>query len=104
GLLLAIGFLHREFTIFAIPALVLVMAGERTLFTRATLERLLTVLVAAAAVWIVIDQLKGTLDVYGPTTGRPENASLSVEIQVVLQRLCFRPAELWPRVRSMFVD
>lgn len=104
GLVLAVGFLHREFTIFAVPALVLVMAGERTLLTRTTLERLLTVVLVAVAVWIVVDQLKARVDVYGPTTGRLENASLSLEMRVVLQRICFQPGELWSRLRSMLVD
>jgi len=104
GLVLAIGFLHREFTIFAIPALVLVMAGEGTLFTRATVERLVTVLLVAAAVWIVVDQLKARVDVYGPTTGHPENASLSVEMQAILQRVCLQPQKLLASARSMFMD
>lgn len=104
GLLLAIGFLHREFTIFAVPALVFVLAGERTLFTRATLERALTVGLLAAGVWIVVDQLKARVDVYGPRTGPLENASLGVELQVLVQRLCFQPRALWGNIRSMLVD
>lgn len=104
GLVLSIGVLHREFTIFAVPALFLVLAAEGSLFTRATLERVMTTIVVIVGVWLVVDLLKAGVDVYGPTTGRPENSPLNLEMQAMLHRLCLQPVEILARARSMFVD
>ena len=104
GLVLAIGVLHREFTIFAIPALLAVMALEGSLFTRTTLERALTALVTIISVWIVVDLLKTKVDVYGPATGRLENGPLSLEIQSMLGRVCVEPRALFAHLRSLVVD
>src|SRR5205807_553965 len=54
GVLLTLGTLHREFTVFAVPALLVAMAMDRSLFTRRTLEWATTALVAVAAVWFVV--------------------------------------------------
>lgn len=104
GLVLSIGFLHREFTIFAVPALFLVLAAEGSLFTRVTLERVMTTIVVIVGVWLVVDLLKTRVDVYGPTTGRLENAPLNLEVQAMLHRLCLQPVEILARARSMLVD
>lgn len=104
GLVLAIGALHREFTILAVPALIAVMALDRSLFTRKTIERATTMLLAAIGVWIVVDLLKTKVDVYGPRTGALENGPLSLQLQSVMNRICLQPRELVAHVRSMFVD
>src|SRR5438309_885545 len=43
GAVLGVGFLHREFTIFAVPALLIVEALEGSLVTRAALGRLVRI-------------------------------------------------------------
>src|SRR5207244_1680217 len=58
GAVLGVGFLHREFTIFAVPAFLVVQAVEGTLLTRATLARLVRVAVSFGVIWIVVDVLK----------------------------------------------
>jgi hypothetical protein len=104
GIVLAIGFFHREFTIFAVPALAVVMLADRTLFTRATAERVLTMALTIAGVLIVLEFLKGTVDVYGPPTGVHENGPLGLQLESLASRMCFEPAELMKRVRSLFAD
>lgn len=104
GVVLTIGFLHREFTAYALPALAVVMLFERTLFTRQTLERLLTVIVVGAGIWTAVDVLKGRVDVLGPSSGPIENAPLSAQMELVAQHLCFEPRMLAARFRSLWGD
>jgi hypothetical protein len=58
GALLAFGFMHREFTIFALPALVIVEALRGELFTRTAVARAPWIAAGFALVWLVVDDLK----------------------------------------------
>jgi hypothetical protein len=58
GLVLAVAFLHREFTIFVLPALVLVEAGRAELWSRANALRAARALAGFALVWLVVDDAK----------------------------------------------
>ena len=58
GLVLAIAFFHREFTIFVLPALVLVEARRADFWSRSTVVRAAWVLAGFALVWLVVDDLK----------------------------------------------
>jgi hypothetical protein len=80
------------------------MALDRTLFTRRTFERATTLVVAAAAVWIVVDVLKMNVDVYGLRTGPIENGPLTLEMQSMADRMCFAPAEVAGRFGSGLFD
>lgn len=104
GLVFAIGFLHREFTLFAIPALIAVMVLDRSLFAKQTLERAMTMVLPMVGVWTIVDFVKTRVDVYGPRTGPIENGPLSLQIQSVLNRVCVDPRELAAHARSMFID
>jgi hypothetical protein len=80
------------------------MALERTLFTRATLERALTVVVVCAIVWVGVEVAKGSVDVLGPTSGTIENAPLSAQMDVISGQVCVDSATLPGRVRSLWID
>src|SRR4051812_14617649 len=68
GLVLGIGFLQREFTIYALIALLAVEAFQRSLFTRAGLRRRWTMFRTAAEVWLVVQWLKQYSSAAGPGT------------------------------------
>jgi hypothetical protein len=94
GALLALGFLHREFTIFVLPALVLVEAASGTLRDRANLGRAARMLGGFAAVWLAVNALKQY----------QAGASLGLQTASLAGQMCFAPGELGPRVASIFAD
>jgi hypothetical protein len=104
GAALGVGFLHREFTIFALPALLLVQAFEGTLMTRATLGRLVRVAISFAIVWAAVDVLKRHLNSSGPSAGAIQAAPLTLQMQTVMGKLCLAPREVVSRLDSFFVD
>jgi hypothetical protein len=58
GLVLALAYLHREFTIFAVPALLLADWRAWTASVRASAGRAARIAAAFAAVWVVVGALK----------------------------------------------
>lgn len=81
GLVLGAGFLHREFTIFAILG---VAAGTWRETGRPNLARGTRAARAAcafAAVWLIIDQLKRRINILGPPGGAIETAPLTLQFQ-----------------------
>jgi len=104
GIVLTIGFLHREFTAYALPALAVAMALEGTLLTRQTFERVLTVVVVFALIWVGVEVAKSRVDVFGPSTGPVENAPLATQLESVAAHVCFDPATFPARVGSLWND
>jgi len=102
GIVLGVGFLHREFTIFAVPALLVVMALEHSLWTRTSLENVLAALAAFVAVWTVVDIAKAHVDVFGPTTGQVETGPLTLQLSSLASRICFEPAGVAARLQSLW--
>jgi hypothetical protein len=89
GALLAIGFLHREFTMYAVPALALVHALDGSLFTRAALAWAARALAGFAAVWVALDYLRLHL----------EGLSLILQAQMLGRHACVEIAQLPARFR-----
>ena len=58
GALLAFGFLHREFTMYALPALALVELADRSSWTANTLKRVALGAGGFALVWLILDDAK----------------------------------------------
>ena len=58
GAVLAVGFLHREFTIFALPALVIVEAASGELWDRANLRRAAWAAAGFVVVWLIVYVLR----------------------------------------------
>ncbi len=100
GSLLAIGFLNREFVLYAVPVLLAGQAWSGTLFTRSRVRAWLFALVAFLAVWQGIRALEPLSDVMGPgTRGAAAMAARGSQIENLSQRLQVDvrglPARVW---------
>jgi hypothetical protein len=90
GLVLGVGFLNREFTMYGFFALVVVEAVDRTLLTAASLRRYALAIGVAVAVWFVFLGLKQISSAAGPGT-TVENLShqlASNDLAQVTGRFC----------------
>jgi hypothetical protein len=94
GAVLAVGFLHREFTIFAIPALVLVEAASGFLWDRANLRRAGWMGAGFVLVWIVVDAIK----LY------QAGLSLGLQASSLAGQMCTAPGELAGRAATVFTQ
>jgi hypothetical protein len=88
GLIFAIAFLQREFTIFAPVALVLVAAAAGDLFVRENLRRSLAALASAAAVYLAVTAAKPYASAFGPDTSIAELHAPPNNVLDVLRRIC----------------
>lgn len=104
GAVLGVGFLHREFTIFALPALLVAQALDGTLMKRETWSRFDRAAASFAVVWLVVDVLKLQVNGSGPRVGDLQTGPLTLQMQMLVDRLCFSPQELLARFKSFFVD
>jgi hypothetical protein len=93
GALLALGYLHREFAIFAVPALMLTERAWRTFWTRTTIVHLSRVAAGFALVYLVVDDLKMHL------TG----ATLALQAVSLRGNMCFDEG-WWLRLRALAGD
>jgi hypothetical protein len=92
GAVLAVGFLHREFTMYALPALAVVYASDGSLFTREIVRWTARALGGFAAVWVALDYLRLHL----------EGLSLILQAQMLGRHACFEMAQLPARLRYIF--
>ena len=92
GVILGIGFLHREFTVYALAALLVIDTFDRTLFTRAGLARRGTQVVAAAAIWVGVQFLARFSSTSGPGTSFASLDGASNNILELVSRTCISPA------------
>jgi hypothetical protein len=91
GLIFGVGFLHREFTLYGMAALVVVWAAERTLFTRVALRRAAIVLVTAACVWIAVQRLDRYSSAAGPGTTTADLGTAPNNLRELAARTCIAP-------------
>jgi hypothetical protein len=105
GLVLGVGFLNREFTIYGAVALLLLEAARRTLWTREALRRYGTAFATAAAVWIVILVLRHFSSAAGPGTSTADLASTLAanNLQQVAERLCVNARAITAGMRQLFM-
>ena len=68
GVILALGFLHREFAAYGLGALLLIEAADGSLFSRVACQRKLVAVISFGAVWQVVQVLKPYTSVLGPGT------------------------------------
>jgi hypothetical protein len=78
GALLAFGFLHREFTIFALPAVVFVEAASGELWNWGSIRRAAWVAAGFGLVWLIVDDLKMHLS----------GAPLALQVVSLGQQVC----------------
>jgi hypothetical protein len=93
GALLAIGYLHREFVIFAVPALILAEGAYRSLWTRATVRYAAKAAFGFALVYLVVDDLKMHLS----------GGTLALQTASLRGQMCF-DAGWGLRVRALLTD
>lgn len=104
GLVLGLGFLNREFTIYGAVALIVLDAYDRTLFSREGILKYGKAFGAAGVVWIAIALLRPLSSAAGPGTSV---ADLSTHLAAnnlaqVLERLCFDPRAIASGIGRIF--
>lgn len=92
GAVLGVGFLHREFTVYAIPALAIVEARRASLWTRDGWRRVALAAAGFAVVWLLVDDLRMHL------SGEP----LALQAASLRGQMCFAPHELGARAAAVF--
>lgn len=105
GSLLAIGFLNREFVIYAVPVLLAGQAWSRTLFRASTIRAWMFALIAFLATWQGVRALEPLADVMGPgTRGAAAMATRGSQVENLSQRLDVDvrglPARTWTVVTT----
>jgi hypothetical protein len=102
GGVLAIGFMQREFTAYAVPALVAAdLAADRGV-RRGTIRKWLLALVMFFAVWEGIQALQPYTDLMGPgTRGRLYGGFAGSQLDNLLTRAGVAPSELGSRLDAM---
>lgn len=104
GLVLGIGFLNREFTIYGAAALMFLDAARRVLLTREGLRRYATAFAAAALVWVVFLVLRHFSSAAGPGTSTADLATSLAgnNLLQVVERLCLDPRAITTGAGQLF--
>lgn len=100
GLIVGIGFLQREFTIYAPLALLIVGAVTGRLFTRDGVGRAFAAARVAVEVWLVVWVLKTYSSAAGPGTTLADVPAAN-NVGNLIQRLCFDPLAVGGGVRTL---
>jgi hypothetical protein len=102
GLVLGVGFLNREFTIYAVPVLLLGEVWSRTIWTRARVRFWIVAAAATLATWQGIQGLKPYSDMMGPgTRGLLVGGEAGSQVGNISDRVAIVPAELPGRLGAM---
>jgi hypothetical protein len=105
GATLGVGFLNREFTIFAVPALLAVQLATASLFTKERLRMWLFAAVAFFAVTQSVEALKPHADLFGPgTRGQLARGSAGSVVNNLRDRMAIDTADLPRRAWRMATD
>src|SRR3954451_13498059 len=93
GVILGIGFLNREFTIYGLAALLVIEAAHGVLFTREGLLRRARMFRTAAEVWLVVTWMRQFSSVQGPGTSLADlhTGEAHDNLRELLQRICIDP-------------
>jgi hypothetical protein len=94
GVVLGLGFLNREFTIYGFAALVAVEAVRGSLFTREGIRLRLKTLRTAAEVWLFIYFIRRFSSGAGPGTTLADVYKPQDNIAELVARTCFEPGML----------
>jgi hypothetical protein len=100
GLILGVGFLNREFTIYGLAALLTLEAAHGVLFTREGIVRRLRMLRTTAEVWLLVTWLKQYSSAAGPGTSLADlYVATPDNVRELLNRVCIdprtMPAAVW---------
>jgi hypothetical protein len=100
GALFCVSYLHRELTLFVLPALVIVWLLGRPAPDAAAGRYLAKAVLAFAAVWIGVAELTRRINTLGPPGGLFAPGSLRAQSEMVVQRLSFDPAAYLARLAA----
>src|SRR5437867_2842602 len=89
GAIFAVGFMQREFTLYALLGFVLIAAITGQLFTREALRRALLGLRSAAEVWLVVTVARQYSSAAGPGTSIADVRAPANNVLELLTRICF---------------
>lgn len=104
GFFFGLGFLQREFTLYAFAALLLLEALRGQLFTREGLRLRLTTFRTAAEVWLVIQFLKQYSSAAGPGTSIADLPRASNNVVELASRICTDLGTLPGGMLKLFTD
>jgi hypothetical protein len=104
GALFAIGYLHREFVAFALPALILVYIVERPTLGRSVTVYAGKAVAAFAAVWLAVAALTTRINTLGPAGGEFSPGSLVAQSQLLTMRLAWDGSAYIARLRALLHD
>lgn len=88
GVILAVGFLHREFTVYGLMAVLAVDACDGTLVTRASLREKTRAALAFGAVWALVWMAKSRASAAGPGTSLADISAPASNVSELLARFC----------------
>jgi hypothetical protein len=94
GFIFGLGFLHREFTLYGVVALLAIEAADRSLFTREGIRRRLAMLRVAAEVWLAVQVLHQYSSAGGPGTTVAILQTPSNNLLELAARTCVSPGTL----------
>lgn len=100
GLVLGVGFLNREFTIYGFLALLILSAAHRSLFTADGLRRMARLLRVTAEVWVVVQVARPFSSAMGPGTTAADLSRRGSDLVEIVNRLCLD----WGAIPAGFVD
>lgn len=101
GPVFCIGYLHREFVLFAAPALAAALWREGRWWPLAALGRAIA---GFGAVWVAVDILKRSINLYGPPGGDHVSASLGMEVQQLLLWMSLDPGPYLERTTQVVLQ
>ncbi|PYR54539.1 MAG: hypothetical protein DMF91_26515, partial [Acidobacteria bacterium] len=90
GAILAIGFLHREFTVYGVVGLAIIGMANGSLFTKNALRGVLVAIQSFVAVWVIVELAKPYSSAAGPATSILDVHAASGLLEVT-NRLCVDP-------------
>jgi hypothetical protein len=104
GLVLAVGFLHREFTIFAVGGIAAASYFEYGRTSLGDARWVTRAVLAFGAVWLVIDQLKRRINTLGPPGGASTTAPLTLQFEILMARASLAPSLVIPRLKQLAAE
>lgn len=104
GVVLGIGFLHREFTIYGFVALVIIEALRGELFTREGALRRAVTVGGAAGIWLSVQWVKQFSSGAGPGTSLADVYRPQDNISALAERICVDPATVVTGFRKLATE
>jgi len=102
GLVLGIGFLNREFTVYGLAALLCLEAVDGRLFSREGAVRFARLAGVAALVWLSIQGLKTVSSGGGPGTTAKDTFTASNNLAELAGRICISPSRTAAGINRLF--